>query len=74
MKAKMIKAIEMAQGRKYPYIGYYHDDQDEYCVLFTRPNTGVCITDDYWPIGEYSSNWVEDNFMPFNGEITLSND
>jgi len=46
-------------------------------VFFTDIKTGVCLVNDTETrnyIGRFSNTWGEENFTPFNGTVTLSND
>ena len=56
---------------KYPYIGVH----DKTIVLFTEPNKGVKISnnDGYHTVGEYAEDWIEGNFRPITGSVTISN-
>ena len=66
--------------QKYPYIGRYTDKNKDYnvCVLFRAPNTGMVINcgslSDYG-IGDYRTDWVEDNFevLPSTTQLSLHN-
>lgn len=47
-------------------------------ILFTAPQTGMkmnylCTSNAQSRVGEYSATWDEDNFVLFDGEVTLSN-
>ena len=43
-------------------------------VLFTSPKIGTRIySSDEFLIGNFHQDWSEENFIPFDGEITLSN-
>jgi hypothetical protein len=45
-------------------------------VLFIASKTGVVVSvvNDFWELGEYSDGLAENDFTPFTGSITLSND
>ena len=45
-------------------------------VLFIASKTGVVVSvvNDFWELGEYSDGFAENDFTPFTGSITLSND
>ena len=43
-------------------------------ILFTDPNTGVCVYSCFLQGGVIRSDLDLANFKPFNGKITLSND
>jgi hypothetical protein len=59
--------------KTYPYIGI--EKNSGHVVLFTRSNTGMCLvsgtTLSY--VGEYSENWMEYIFKPYNDIITIKN-
>ena len=46
-------------------------------VLFRRKNTGVLVhppkEGKIYPLGDYSTEWEEDKFKPFKGEVILEN-
>ena len=43
-------------------------------VLFTSKKTGVAIkVDKSNRIGQFSEDWLEDNFLPYTGTVTLEN-
>lgn len=61
-------------SREYPYLGVFPDGE---IVLFTSPCTGTLIYTIMTPairFGHYSSDWDENKFTRFTGEITLSNE
>jgi len=44
-------------------------------VLFIRNGEGTALNDARWTyIGEFNKGWDMDNFKPFHGTITLSNE
>jgi len=52
------------EDRKYPYVG---KDELGQSVLFTAPYIGMLIKKEgetSWPLGDYSSDWVESDFTP----------
>jgi hypothetical protein len=62
---------------KYPWIGEAPDDDGKTMItLFVNPNEGYFIGGEStaWPYMHYLKHWVEKNFTPFTGTITLSND
>lgn len=62
-------------SRSYPYIGSVEiAEKGKIIVVFRHKNTGLCLKH-YDPIrvGEYGSGWHEENFMPIEGRVTLSN-
>lgn len=52
---------------KYPYIGI---SKMSVIVLFTKPGTGLCLSNPAIPI---SNCWEEGSFVYYQGEITISN-
>ena len=50
---------------------------EETIILFTANNTGTVVyadADSVYDIGHYSDGWgAEDYFVPYDGELTLSN-
>mgnify|MGYP005997773213 CR=1 FL=1 len=68
----IVKEIE--KERNYPYIGVCKTDKD-LIILFTGEETGVTINGgQQYSAGDYSHEWVEPNFEPFEGVVELSND
>ena len=66
------KIKEYSEKSPYPYIGK-HKNGDA-IVLFTSENIGtILVEDNPNDIGEYRSDWLEDNFKRFSGEVILSN-
>lgn len=60
---------------RYPYIGITGDADTEIIVLFERHDEGTVIYSvGLYPIGHYSTFWVEDTFTPYDGKITLENE
>jgi hypothetical protein len=64
---------------KYPCLKQYNADV-HFIVLFVYPNAGTviwiseateenCVHD----LGEYKTNWIEEDFLDFTGEVVLSN-
>lgn len=45
-------------------------------VLFIASKTGIVVSvvSDLWELGDYSDAFAENDFTPFTGSITLSND
>jgi hypothetical protein len=71
----MIKSeLNQVKKNKYPYIGV---DEYENVVLFTEEDTGTRLKASFKcpeePIGEFSSSWGEQSFIPLEGSITLTN-
>ena len=46
----------------------------ETLVYFTGPRAGTVLSASSGHVGEYSADWCESNFEPFNGTVTLEND
>ena len=62
---------------KYPWIGTALDDKGKMMVtLFTNFKEGYFIGGEStaWPFMYFSKHWVQEDFTPFTGSITLSND
>ena len=60
---------------KYPYLGINLIKTK--IVLFDGPSKGTAVWTKQAPslnLGEYSDEWDEDIFTPYNGTVTLSND
>lgn len=72
-------------SRVYPYLGKYVGSSDPalptirkaktFIVLFCGPNKGMVVNSQEpdRPIGEYTSEWLEECFVPFDGKVELSN-
>lgn len=66
--------------RSYPYIGILKDSRDAaIIVLFYSYNTGTCLCKDnssisQTNIGEFTSTWYEEKFVPLEGKLILSNE
>lgn len=74
-----IENKETKEKSKYPYLGIMPDGCgcSGLVVLFTSGNTGICVRtgqNGYNKIGEYSDNWAEWSFVPFDGRVFLEND
>jgi hypothetical protein len=70
--------MEPCTGNEYPILKQYMDGS--LVMLFLKPGVGICVgidESDYdasrWFIGEYSDDLCEENFIPYNGTVTLSN-
>ena len=62
--------------KSYPWIGKWNGEE-KLIVLFYAPESGIVIetTSPHWRrVGENYYSWSEDQFTPFTGSITLSND
>ena len=58
----------------YPYIGTNSQAENGLpIVLFTGNNFGVCLVPNggVYKFGVFHGEWVEKNFVPFYGELTL---
>lgn len=60
---------------EYPCLKRFTSSSCDFVVLFTESKTGVRIHNFINPknIGDYKTEWVEDGFIKYNGEITLQN-
>jgi hypothetical protein len=68
-----VKENEVKASSKYPYLGKLQGYGT--IVLFNEPAIGIVLNDSETHYqGYYSNVWVEKDFTPFNGTITLSND
>ncbi len=56
--------------REYPYLGINLSGQ---VVLFHAQRKGMNVNGEGWPIGFYSSDWLESEFQVFEGQVTLEN-
>lgn len=68
---------EFTHGRMgmYPYLG--RSREFDFIVLFKEPRTGTVVlatNQAQWKLGEYSTEWVESNFDPVCGSVTLTQD
>lgn len=63
-----VEIDEQPKTRKYPYIG--KSKESGKIVLFTKTDVGMLISDNM----HTHQHWAEQNFEPFTGTITLSND
>ncbi len=75
-----MKSIATASNKrkapKYPYLGIYKESgkKKEFIVLFTSQKTGSVIhveEESQWNIGFYSSEWVDEVFVPYHGQVTI---
>lgn len=63
--------------RIYPYLGISkeisYNNINPLIVLFTGDRKGVAISNICHPhkLGDYSDQWCENNFIPYNGIITI---
>lgn len=59
--------------REYPYLGKYIG-VGNLIVLFSDKSTGVCLISNFpSQVGKYESNWSENDYRVFVGELTLKN-
>ena len=72
MKVEIKKDTNQQDSKKYPYIGI--SKSNSCLILFSSEGTGFVVDGGNFEIGYYRTNWNEDNFTPFKGTITLSND
>lgn len=66
------------QEQEYPCLKVFrskNDNDHDKIVLFTHPNVGTVVHTfgNCHTIGEWSNEWLEFNFQPFNGTVELSN-
>lgn len=71
MQSKIIEK-DIAEVKKYPCIKSYQNNKD-LVVLFYGERSGVVIYSDCGREGEHATYWKEDDFIPFNGSVELSN-
>ena len=58
----------------YPYLGI--NSGGDRVILFTEEGKGTVLyskDNAYYPSGWHSEGWIEENFLPYEGEIHLSN-
>jgi len=75
MKA-VINEKETPVKQSHPWIGKWNGTE-KLIVLFYAYESGIVIettSPDWRRVGENYNNWSEDQFTPFTGSITLSND
>lgn len=72
MQSKIVEK-EVEKNVEYPCL--MKSTEEDIVVLFTEKDKGtlLCKTAIY-NAGEYSTDWDMEQFHPFNGSITLSND
>jgi len=74
MKA-VINEKETPVKPKYPYLGNFKSKGCDYIVYFINEGEGVVVWDDNGVReGKISTEFIEEQFTPFTGSITLSND
>ena len=70
---------QIPNTKNYPYIGFYNHTDNKSLVLFTSPKTGTCIGNliencRYGSaIGKYSTTYHEEEFLIYQGKVTLEN-
>ena len=73
---KIIKEVEEENNRLqrmiYPYVGISNGILNQ-VILFTAPRTGTNINGKGWPAGYYSDGWDEKSFIPYYGQILITN-
>lgn len=67
----------------YPYIGIHQFNWEKYStkvlVIFTEQRTGFCVQDErndndtFNRFMSFRQDWCEEDFIPYNGNINLSN-
>ena len=51
-----------------------HKLKENFVILFTSPSAGVVVAEGMdRTLGEHRTDWIEDNFEDFNGEVKLQN-
>lgn len=73
-----IKTNESKVAEKvYPYLGQMSSNNTGLLVLFVSPKFGTVLrTGTGWnvyDVGAYRTDWLQENFKPFNGSVTISN-
>jgi len=72
MGIKAIVKEAATKGTKYPYL---KESENGTIVLFFAQNSGVSVCKSYYhDVGEYSNTWLESDFKPFHGTVTLVNE
>lgn len=66
------KELGQKKERKYPYLAISITGSG--LVWFIRKNEGFAISSDMWPLRYFLgvTKWYEENFTPFNGTLTIS--
>lgn len=74
MQSKIKEATEV-QKQEYPCLKVFINGEYNKIVLFTHQNVGTVVHTfgNCGTIGEWSDEWLESNFQPFNGTVELSN-
>lgn len=76
MKAIVNEKPEQDKEQEYPYIGVCMQSGIPEYVLFANPKCGTTLNlNKYkqWNVGYYCETWREEWFIPFTGEIVMSN-
>jgi len=72
MGIKAIVKETATKGTKYPCL---KESETGAIVLFFAKNSGVSVCKSYHnDVGEYSNTWLESDFIPFHGTVTLVNE
>ena len=68
-----IKEAEQKEEIEYPIV--MESTDSDLTIFFTVPNKGfVLIEGDNCKLGDYSEGWAMDEFKPFKGTITITQD
>jgi hypothetical protein len=62
--------IKETNEKDYPCLKSFNN-KDELIVLFTSRKIGTCVHGER--LGDYATDWCDENFTPFNKEIILTN-
>ena len=73
MKSRIVDSI-VKEENGFPCLMIFKRDRD-FVVLFTSETSGIAVysTTKDWEVGESSGGLLIHEFIPFNGEIILSN-
>lgn len=73
MTVKALVSNNAAKPLSYPYLGISESGR---IVLFTKPRVGLCVRNnsESHRTAEYSEEWHESMFKPYDGKVILSND
>lgn len=68
--------IDVPPRTEYPCLKKFENDQGQWCVvLFKSFFTGTVVhvgSNGGWLLGDHSNSWIEDEFKPFAGAVSLS--
>ena len=76
IKVTVVEQKTQEEKPEYPKLMRYYKEED-FIVLFESPNVGTVVLDTSlcgYPVGHFSKEWVMENFIPFTGSITLTNE